>query len=213
MGRLDNYEEVKDRLPRFWDCVKQGRITTEILDHSENWDRVVMKASLFDGETLIATGTAMDWKDKDRNANKTNWVEVAETSAIGRAIANSRYQDPNANRPSREEMEVAKERQVSSSALANSRVSSGVSKEIVADVQNAEPTKAEAILTEGNEEARQLGNLLLKTGLTNVVVSNFFEARGWIKKGQMWTEASPEKLVQIYERAKSNPEGFVKALA
>lgn len=188
MGRLDNYEEVKDRLPRFWDCVKQGRITTEILDHSENWDRVVMKASLFDGETLIATGTAMDWKDKDRNANRTNWVEVAETSAIGRAIANSRYQDPNANRPSREEMEVAQARQ-------------------------SEPTKAEAILTEGNEEARQLGNLLLKNGLTNVVVSNFFEARGWIKKGQMWTEASPEKLVQIYERAKSNPEGFVKALA
>jgi hypothetical protein len=35
-------------------------------------------------------------------------------------------------RPSREEMEVAKERQVSLSALANSRVSSGVSKEIVA---------------------------------------------------------------------------------
>jgi hypothetical protein len=46
-------------------------------------------------------------------------------------------QDPKALRPSREEMEVAKERQVSSSALANSRVSSGVSKEIVADVQNA----------------------------------------------------------------------------
>jgi hypothetical protein len=193
MGRLDNYEEVKDRLPRFWDCVKQGRITTEILDHSENWDRVVMKASLFDGETLIATGTAMDWKDKDRNANRTNWVEVAETSAIGRAIANSRYQDPNANRPSREEMEVAQARQ--------------------SEPTKAEPTKAEAILTEGNEEARQLGNLLLKNGLTNVVVSNFFEARGWIKKGQMWTEASPEKLVQIYERAKSNPEGFVKALA
>jgi hypothetical protein len=111
MGRLDNYEEVKDRLPRFWDCVKQGRLVTEVLDHSENWDQVVMKASLFDWGTLIATGIAMDWKGKDNQANKTNWVEVAETSAIGKAIANSQYQDPNAKRPSREEMEVAFDRQ------------------------------------------------------------------------------------------------------
>lgn len=63
MDRLDNYEEVKDRLPRFWDCVKQGRIVTEVLDHSENWDRVVIKASLFDGEDLfgIKVPTLKKW--------------------------------------------------------------------------------------------------------------------------------------------------------
>jgi len=110
MGRLDNYEEVKDRLPRFWQSTKGGRIVTEIIDHSENWDRVVYKASLFEGDTLIATGHAMDWKGKDNQANRTNWVEVCETSAIGRAIANSRYQDPNVPRASREEMEVAQGR-------------------------------------------------------------------------------------------------------
>lgn len=111
MGRLDNYEEVKDRLPRFWAKSKDGRIVTEIIDHSENWERIVYKASLFEGATLIATGHAMDWKGKDNQANRTNWIEVAETSAIGRAIANSRYQDPNAERASREEMEVAIARQ------------------------------------------------------------------------------------------------------
>ena len=111
MGRLDNYEEVKDRLPRFWNRVKNGRIHTKVLGHSENWDRVTFLCELYEGETLIATGTAMDWKGKDNQANKTNWLEVAETSAIGRAIANSRYQDPNAARPSREEMEVAFDRQ------------------------------------------------------------------------------------------------------
>lgn len=111
MGRLSNYEEVKDRLPRFWAKSKDGRIVTEIIDHSENWERIVYKAQLFEGETLIATGHAMDWKGKDNQANRTNWIEVAETSAIGRAIANSRYQDPNAERASREEMEVAIARQ------------------------------------------------------------------------------------------------------
>lgn len=111
MGRLDNYEEVKDRLPRFWQSTKGGRIVTEIIDHSENWERVVYKASLFEGDILIATGHAMDWKGKDNQANRTNWVEVCETSAIGRAIANSRFQDPNVPRASREEMEVAQERQ------------------------------------------------------------------------------------------------------
>ena len=188
MGRLDNYEQVDSRLKRVHEQSNKVKIHTKVLDHSENWDRVVVKAYLYEADVLLATGIAMDWKGKDNQANKTNWMEVAETSAIGRCIANSKFQNPSAKRPSREEMEVAQERQ-------------------------SEPTKAEATLTEGNEEARQLGNLLLKTGLTNVVVTNFFEARGWIKKGQMWTEASPEKLLQIYERAKSNPDGFVKALA
>jgi len=110
MGRLDNYEEVKNRLPRFWAKSNDGRIVTEIIDHSENWERVLYRASLFEGETLIATGHAMDWKGKDNQANRTNWVEVAETSAIGRAIANSKFQDPNAPRASKDEMRVANER-------------------------------------------------------------------------------------------------------
>ena len=187
MGRLDNYEQVDARLKRVHEQSDKVRIHTKVLDHSENWDRVVVKAFLYEGELLLATGIAMDWKGKDNQANKTNWMEVAETSAIGRCIANSKFQNPNAKRPSREEMEVAQERQ-------------------------AEPAQP-ATLTEGNGDALKLGDLLQKNGLTNVVVTNFFEQRGWIKKGQMWSEASPEKLTQIYERAKSNPEGFVKAIA
>ncbi len=46
MNRLSNYEEVKDRLPRFWKAVDRGRITTEILNHSDDFSRVVIKASL-----------------------------------------------------------------------------------------------------------------------------------------------------------------------
>ena len=107
-------------------------------------------------------------------------------------------------RPSREEMEVAKERQVSSSALANSRVSSGVSKEIVADVQNAVTEIA---------EAHPLVQLISKHKMSDACVSNFFGERGWIGADQTWRDATPEKLDQVYGRAKENPEGFIKAIA
>ena len=214
MNKLANYEEVKDRLKRLHSLAKDARIITEIADHSDDWNRVVMKACLYEGDVLVSTGFAMDWKGKDNQANRTNWVEVCETSAVGRCIANSRYQDPKALRPSREEMEVAKERQVSSSALANSRVSSsalansrvssGVSKEIVADVQNAVTEIA---------EAHPLVQLIGKHNMSDACVSNFFGERGWIGADQTWRDATPEKLDQVYARAKENPEGFIKAIA
>jgi len=183
MGRLDNYEQVDARLKRVHGLSDSIRIHTEVLDHSENWDRVVMKAALYDGELLISTGIAMDWKDKDRNANRTNWVEVAETSAVGRAIANSRFQDPNAARPSREEMEVAESRSQEEPA----------------------PKPADA--------SHPLIQLIEQHKLTDKVVTNFFGARKWIAEGQIWTDAPKDKLDQVYERAKGNPEGFVKAIA
>jgi hypothetical protein len=191
MNKLANYEEVKDRLKRLHSMAKDARIITEIADHSDDWNRVVMKACLYEGDVLVSTGFAMDWKGKDNQANRTNWVEVCETSAVGRCIANSRYQDPKALRPSREEMEVAKERQ-------------GVSKEIVADVQNAVTEIA---------EAHPLVQLIGKHKMSDACVSNFFGERGWIGADQTWRDATPEKLDQVYARAKENPEGFLKAIA
>lgn len=188
MGRLDNYEQVDARLKRVHGQSDKVRIHTEVQAHSENWDRVVVKASLYEGDTLLATGIAMDWKDKDRNANRTNWVEVAETSAIGRAIANSKFQDPNAKRPSREEMEVAEGR-------------NGIS------------APKEAVKLNGNGSRSQLVKLMADHKLTDSVVDKFFGQRGWISEGQTWTDASPDKLDQIYGRAKENPKGFVAAIA
>ena len=191
MNKLANYEEVKDRLKRLHSLAKDARIITEIADHSEDWNRVVMKACLFEGDTLVSTGFAMDWKGKDNQANRTNWVEVCETSAVGRCIANSRYQDPKALRPSREEMEVASERQ-------------GVSKEIVEDAKKAVTEIA---------KAHPLVQLISKHKMSDACVSNFFGERGWIGADQTWRDATPEKLDQVYARAKENPEGFIKAIA
>ena len=174
MGRLDNYEEVKDRLPRFWKAVDRGRITTEILNHNEDFSRVVIKASLWDGDSLLATGIAMDWKDKDRNANRTNWVEVAETSAIGRAIANSRFQDPNAARPSKEEMEVAFERQDALDCP-------------------SDPSKSQ----ESDNKPAWIVQLETRFGRNEGKVTNFYLGKGAIKKGQTWRDVPPETAKKL----------------
>jgi hypothetical protein len=188
MNRLSNYEEVKDRLPRFWKAVDKGRITTEILNHSDDFSRVVIKASLWDGDSLLATGIAMDWKGKDNQANKTNWVEVAETSAIGRAIANSRFQDPKAARPSREEMEVAIERQ---DALAS-----------------PSPSKPKAPTPQPTQKPAWLIRLETRFGTNEGKVTNFYLNKGIISKGSTWRDVPEATMTKI----KNNLEALCQSL-
>ena len=107
---LQNYEMVEDRLKRFWTKCPDGRIDTEVVNVLMDGAMIMVKAYLYahrDDKHPVATGLAMDWKGKDSGATKTNWMETSETSAIGRAIANSPYQSKKAPRPSREEMQVA----------------------------------------------------------------------------------------------------------
>jgi hypothetical protein len=112
--KLQNYEMVEDRLKRFWEKCPDGRIDTEVVNVLMDGAMIMVKAYLYahrDDKHPVATGLAMDWKGKDSGATKTNWMETSETSAIGRAIANSPYQSKKALRPSREEMQVALGRQ------------------------------------------------------------------------------------------------------
>ena len=192
MNRLSNYEEVKDRLPRFWKAVDRGRITTEILNHSDDFSRVVIKASLWAGDSLLATGIAMDWKDKDRNANRTNWVEVAETSAIGRAIANSRFQDPKAARPSREEMEVAIERQDALAAPSPSKPKA----------PTPTPTPQPA------QKPAWLIRLETRFGTNEGKVTNFYLNKGIISKGSTWRDVPDTTMTKI----KNNLEALCQSL-
>ena len=110
------YETVEQRLKRLHQTNPGVSVHTEIVWHDAEFKSVCFKASLIEDGVVIATGFAYDWKAKDRGATTTNWVETSETSAVGRAIANSKYQDPNAKRPSLNEMEIATEREASSGA-------------------------------------------------------------------------------------------------
>jgi hypothetical protein len=110
---LDDYEPVAARLARWLEWAKINdlvpSVITDLVHYSEN--RAVFKAELIltsntNGATwTVATGWAEETRG-DGHVNKTSHLENAESSAVGRALANAGLagSDPN-KRPSREEMQ------------------------------------------------------------------------------------------------------------
>jgi len=98
---LDDYEPVKDRITRFYADHKDGRILTELVTDPASLDRCAgFKAFVYIADIVKATGYA--YEAQGNGVNRDSWVENAETSAIGRALANMDY--CGTQRPSREEM-------------------------------------------------------------------------------------------------------------
>lgn len=113
----NDYETVAERIKRFYADYPEGRIITKNLttEQDRKASTWVVKASIFipnwqfvdeskylDQYVLKATGLAFE-VDGAGMANKTSALENAETSAIGRALANAGYSGD--KRASREEME------------------------------------------------------------------------------------------------------------
>jgi hypothetical protein len=109
---LNDYETVEERLRRFWssELAEDARIVT--VNHTTAQDRAV-------GTWVVEARLYLDQEDQARNlpkttgwafevdgvgmANKTSALENAETSAIGRCLAN--YTFSGNKRVTREEME------------------------------------------------------------------------------------------------------------
>jgi len=116
---LNDYETVEARIKRFYEANPDGRIVTEWANEytidSEKPNIWVVKASVYltagdqANELPKSTGFAFE-KDGTGGANNTSALENAETSAIGRALANMNLSGN--KRASREEMQkvVASER-------------------------------------------------------------------------------------------------------
>lgn len=108
--RLEDYETVEERIRRFYQDWPDARIVTENLTTVE--DRMVstwvVRASVYltAGDQAAnlpkATGLAFEI-DGGAGANSTSALENAETSAIGRCLANASYSGN--KRATREEME------------------------------------------------------------------------------------------------------------
>ena len=101
---LDDYEEVKDRIPLFFEKYEDGRVYTEIL--SDTPERVVMRTSLYKNldeqyqKCPLATGIAHE----EPGGHIAKYYENCETSSYGRALANLDIKSDTTPRPSREEM-------------------------------------------------------------------------------------------------------------
>ncbi len=103
---LDDYETVEERLEKWWKDNEDGSIQTELINRpNSNPDEFVFVARLY-RTTADAIPVATGWASEIRTGSSFNKFacELAESSAIGRALANYIYSKKGA-RPSRTEMQ------------------------------------------------------------------------------------------------------------
>lgn len=119
MGKfnLNEYDQVEDRIKKFYADHVDGRITTRVL--FQDGERTMIKAYVYlnkedqANKCPKATGTAEEVRIMTKSVsssgseyeevNYSSWTENCETSAIGRALANMNLSGN--KRPSRQEME------------------------------------------------------------------------------------------------------------
>lgn len=109
---LEEYDLVEDRIRAFYEDHPDGRIITyEVTDPDDRAKGYfIVRAEIYtdheDQHARCAKATGLAFEiEGTAGANKTAALENAETSAIGRALANANY--ASRKRPSRTEMEKA----------------------------------------------------------------------------------------------------------
>ena len=103
MFNLEDYETVEERLAKFWKDYPQGRIETKLIYNTPT-QYIVWSAIYRDSADIQpwATGLAEETV-QGRGVNSTSACENAETSSLGRSLANAGYATKG-KRASREEM-------------------------------------------------------------------------------------------------------------
>lgn len=77
------YADVKERVRAFRKLYPEGCIQSEIEERNE--DEVIVKATISNDGKILATGYAWEQKSTSR-LTETSMIEIAETSAVGRAL-------------------------------------------------------------------------------------------------------------------------------
>ena len=102
---LNEYETVDERIQRFYRDNAGGRIETQLLAHDgeQGKTRWIVRAEVYKADSERASGVGHAFEiDGTGMANKTSALENAETSAVGRALAQAGYSG--SRRTTREEM-------------------------------------------------------------------------------------------------------------
>lgn len=105
---LDNYVTVAERVAAFYQTYPSGRINTAIVQHDAESGFILMRAEVYrssDDAQPSATGHAFEVRSESY-VNRTSYIENAETSSVGRALALLGF-EVRRGIASREEMEKA----------------------------------------------------------------------------------------------------------
>ena len=85
----DEYITVHERIEKFYEKFPEGRILTSIVEHNAETGFVLMRAEVYrvpDDALPAATGHAYELRSAG-HVQAGSYVEVCETSSVGRALA------------------------------------------------------------------------------------------------------------------------------
>jgi hypothetical protein len=234
---LDDYQPVEDRLREFWEKNSEGRVTTELVtpNAAQPGDVIIFRCEVYrlppvqtitvQGETAFpdATGYAHQRilesppakRNGDPNYDAPEWSspwEVAETSAIGRALANLGYA-AKGKRPSREEMSKTSpaapsrsERQAGSHApvAAGDTPSEGAEPvETIADGEDVIGSKAPALSESSGEVGSGVGSGGATSGSASSVDHSEDHTHLWVDSPKLskWQVCSVENCMATQRKA------------
>jgi hypothetical protein len=86
---MQDYVTVAERIEKFYEKYPDGRINTFIEEHDPERGFILFRAEIFrhpDDAQPAASGHAYEYRDGGY-VQKTSYIEVCETSAVGRALA------------------------------------------------------------------------------------------------------------------------------
>src|SRR6201990_2008535 len=119
----DEYITVSERIEKFYAKFPQGRIITPVMEHSQETGFILMRAEVYrapDDALPAATGHAYELRSAG-HVQAGSYVEVCETSSVGRARA-LRGSGVSRGGASREEViRGAKKQQAAAAAAAPAR--------------------------------------------------------------------------------------------
>jgi hypothetical protein len=87
--RFEDYVPVAERLEKFYERFPDGRVNTFIVQHDLESGFILMRAEVYrnaEDAQPAATGHAFEVRSEGY-VQKTSYVEVCETSSVGRALA------------------------------------------------------------------------------------------------------------------------------
>src|SRR5215212_1950740 len=119
----DEYITVHERIEKFYAKFPQGRILTSIVEHNEETGFILMRAEVYRApdETLpAATGHAYELRSAG-HVQAGSYVEVCETSSVGRALALLGFEVRRGVASREEVIRGAKKQQAASAAAAPAR--------------------------------------------------------------------------------------------